>query len=433
MNTTTFAEHRLGTSLFALLIFTFGIVGSAAATSMSAAATGNPGPAKAMFFDTVTYEDVLMASVGYTDPVTGDDSNEFVTWTYELTTPPLGALTPSVNIDTLPDMIVPGIQRFPVDAISPLERERFDFSSADDSLEPFTAHADIPRTWYDNISLSSVPVPEPGTIFLFVTGVGMFGGYGWWRRKKNGSVQAALALTKLPVPEQRVREERLVMVGKMTGEVMHDVKNILTGVRTCAEVLAYDDLDSDERKEWMQMIVAEIDRIVGMTQDLLEFSYGQQRPLKLQTCSAKELIEELLALEQCHLASRKISIQTELQYTGFFPVDPAKLTRVFTNIVDNACDAMPEGGTLTISSRLVTKASLIQFEFTDTGCGMPPELQAHFLEAFVTEGKPHGTGLGMAIVKEVLDKHHAHLAVRSVVGQGTTIRISLPLDSSENL
>lgn len=57
---------------------------------------------------------------------------------------------------------------------------------------------------------------------------------------------------------------------------------------------------------------------------------------------------------------------------------------------------------------------------------MSPELQAHFLEPLVTEGKPHGTGLGMAIVKEILDKHHARLDVQSVIGQGTTIYISLP-------
>lgn len=444
MNTTTFAKYKLGTRIFVILIFIFGIVGSAAATSMSAAVTGNLAPARAMFFDPVTYEDVLITSVGCTDPVAGDNNKEFVTMTYELTTSTLGRLTStllklnpeflragSVKIAPLPDMGVSGIQPLPVDVISPLEPELFDFSGSDDLLDTFTAHADIPRTWYDDSILSHVPVPEPGTIFLFVTSFGLLGGYGWWRRKKNGAVRAAIALTTIPVREQRAREERMVMVGKMAGEVMHDVKNALTGIRTCTEVLGYDDLDSDERKEWTQMIATEIDRIVGMTQDLLEFSQGQQKPLKLQTCSAKELLDELLALKQCHCACRQISIQPELQYTGRFQADVEKLKRVFANIVDNACDAMPDGGSLTIRSRLVPKASRIQFEFTDTGCGMSPDLQARFLEPFVTEGKAHGTGLGMAIVKDLLDEHHARLDVQSAVGQGTTIRILLPLNSSE--
>ena len=70
---------------------------------------------------------------------------------------------------------------------------------------------------------------------------------------------------------------------------------------------------------------------------------------------------------------------------------------------------------------------MVQFEFIDTGCGIPPELQTRMFQPLVTEGKPHGTGLGMAFVKDILDKHHAHIEVESVVGQGTTIRILLPV------
>jgi signal transduction histidine kinase len=100
------------------------------------------------------------------------------------------------------------------------------------------------------------------------------------------------------------------------------------------------------------------------------------------------------------------------------------MKRVFMNIVTNARDAMPDGGALTITSQLVN--DMIQFAFIDTGCGMPPELQARMFEPYVTEGKSHGTGLGMAIVKDILDKHHAQIEVESVVSQGTTIRIALP-------
>ena len=87
-------------------------------------------------------------------------------------------------------------------------------------------------------------------------------------------------------------------------------------------------------------------------------------------------------------------------------------------------DAMPEGGTLTITSQYVN--DLIQFEFTDTGIGMSPELQTHFLKPFVTAGKVNGVGLGMAIVMDILDEHQGHIEVQSVGGKGTTIRISLP-------
>ncbi len=94
------------------------------------------------------------------------------------------------------------------------------------------------------------------------------------------------------------------------------------------------------------------------------------------------------------------------------------------NIISNACDAMPDGGTLTVTAQVADNR--IQVEFTDTGCGMPPELQQRFLEPLVTEGKSNGNGLGMAIVKDILDKRHAQLEVQSIVGKGTTIHILLP-------
>jgi len=121
---------------------------------------------------------------------------------------------------------------------------------------------------------------------------------------------------------------------------------------------------------------------------------------------------------------RNISIHTNLSYTGKCQIDVTKMKRVFMNILWNARDAMPEGGTLTITSRLID--DIVQIEFADTGCGMSPELQTRFLEPLVTEGKPHGTGLGMTIVKEILDQHQGHISVKSLVGEGSTLRISLP-------
>ena len=114
-----------------------------------------------------------------------------------------------------------------------------------------------------------------------------------------------------------------------------------------------------------------------------------------------------------------------MQYRGHVCLDVEKMEQAFLNIVYNARDAMPDGGTLTISTKQID--AMVCIEFTDTGCGMSPELQAHFLEPFVTAGKPSGTGLGMAIVKEILDAHHGRIEVASAVNAGTTIRVCLPV------
>ncbi|MCP4403071.1 MAG: HAMP domain-containing histidine kinase [bacterium] len=172
----------------------------------------------------------------------------------------------------------------------------------------------------------------------------------------------------------------------MTNEIMHDVKNALTGIQTCAEVLEYDNLEPNERKEFAQTIMHKIEQIVEMTQDLLEFSYGQQEVLNLEIYSAETFIQDLLSTITPDLMLQNISICTDFHFTGAFQIDVKKMKRVFLNIITNARDAMPDGGTLTITSRFVH--DMIQFEFMDTGCGMSPELQAHFLEPLVTEGKP---------------------------------------------
>jgi signal transduction histidine kinase len=76
--------------------------------------------------------------------------------------------------------------------------------------------------------------------------------------------------------------------------------------------------------------------------------------------------------------------------------------------------------------RMALIGKQVNFEVVDTGCGMSSDLQSRIFEPFVTEGKPHGTGLGMTIVKDILDAHHARIAIQSAVGQGTAIRILLP-------
>jgi signal transduction histidine kinase len=94
------------------------------------------------------------------------------------------------------------------------------------------------------------------------------------------------------------------------------------------------------------------------------------------------------------------------------------------NVADNARQAMFEGGVLTITSRLVNDE--VQFEFIDEGGGIPPDIQTQMFDPFVSGEKTQGSGLGMTIVKKIIDEHHAHIDVQSVIEKGTTIRISLP-------
>ena len=169
----------------------------------------------------------------------------------------------------------------------------------------------------------------------------------------------------------------------------------------------------------------EIDRITGMTQEIWELSQGQRGMLNLQTLSVEDFVQDFLSIIEHDFTSQQISIRSDLQYTGQFTIDVDKMKRVFMNIVDNARQAMPEGGVLTITSCLVNDDD-VQFEFIDEGDGISPDLQAHMFDPFVSGEKFQSTGLGMTIVKKIIDEHHAHIDVQSVIEKGTTIRISLP-------
>lgn len=238
--------------------------------------------------------------------------------------------------------------------------------------------------------------------------------------------QASIAFANIILMNQRIQEEQMGMIGNMMSSVMHDFKNSLDSIRSSAEQIGNDELEELQRKELSQKVVSEIGRIAGMTQELLEFSRGQHGTLKLRTQTVQEFVQDIISTVQSDLARRKITVRPNLQYTGNFEIDVEKMKRVFRNIADNAMDAMPEGGTFTITSRLADN-NTVHFEFTDDGCGISPDLQVQMFDPFVSDGKPHASGLGMTIVKKICDEHHAHIEVRSVVGKGTTIHISLPL------
>jgi signal transduction histidine kinase len=147
--------------------------------------------------------------------------------------------------------------------------------------------------------------------------------------------------------------------------------------------------------------------------------------MKLETIRLQELMQAGLKLVEADIARKNITLVRNLEYSGEVTLDIEKMIRVFYNLASNAADAMPNGGSLTVSARKQNGSLLI--EFTDTGSGIPEELRAKIFEPFVTYGKKHGTGLGLSIVKKIIDDHKGKIEAESEVHKGTTIRMILPL------
>jgi signal transduction histidine kinase len=170
-------------------------------------------------------------------------------------------------------------------------------------------------------------------------------------------------------------------------------------------------------------ITRQIDRFVSMTQEILDFSKGVS-VTNIEEVEIRNFIDSVLTFIEKDCIKRQIKLEKNTTYTGKFKLDPDKMMRVFYNIAGNAADAMPDGGNLKIST--FKSDNMLKIEFTDTGKGMTDAIKSKIFEPFFTAGKKHGTGLGMAIVKKIVEDHQGKIEIESELGKGTTMRIELP-------
>jgi signal transduction histidine kinase len=144
---------------------------------------------------------------------------------------------------------------------------------------------------------------------------------------------------------------------------------------------------------------------------------------EMQPVSFNPLVTETLKLFEPQLAQARVRAEAVLD-ASLRPVqaDPDQMTRVLRNLILNAIDAMPEGGTLTL--RTIALEGGVRLEVSDTGQGLTPEESSRLFTPYYTT-KAHGTGLGLAIVQSVVSDHHGRISVESAPGKGATFRIDL--------
>ena len=219
-----------------------------------------------------------------------------------------------------------------------------------------------------------------------------------------------------------MRSERLSLVGAMANSIIHDLKNPMCIVRSCSDMIASETTDPRIR-ELTGMTDKAVEGMLAMTQELLDYARGSTS-LKRKTITIWRLLEELN--QQCLqlLPGANVQLVKRISYEGPIDVDLSRFTRVLCNLIKNAREAMPDGGILKLSIDLVHEQIVIRI--TDTGCGIPPEVLAKLFEPFVTHGKSHGTGLGMAIAKSVVEAHGGKISVGTIEGRGTTVDVRIP-------
>jgi signal transduction histidine kinase len=237
------------------------------------------------------------------------------------------------------------------------------------------------------------------------------------------SMHASIAIENARIAREMVNNERLTAVGRMASTIIHDIKNPMGTLRVYAQVMKKKS-GNEEASKLADEMITQVDRFVTMTQEILDFSKGVSAT-NIREVSCTETVEGAMLFLEKDLTKRNITLVKQLNYGGNISLDADKMMRVFYNIAGNAADAMPEGGTITVTTENL--GHMLMIEFADTGFGMPDDVKRKIFEPFVTHGKKHGTGLGMAIVKKIVDDHNGKIEIESEVGKGTQIKIFLPL------
>jgi len=240
------------------------------------------------------------------------------------------------------------------------------------------------------------------------------------------SFQAAVALKNAHELSQ-LRSGALAALGRMATQVAHELKNPLGGLKLYARHLEKRlAAGSDpELAGLAQKIGHAVDHLADLVTEITAF--GRPPELKQENVNVPQLLDDCLSLAQDRLAGRRIRVAREDEPD--IPVaflDPREMRKVFLNLLLNALDAMGDEGTLGVGVAYDREGDMLRVTVEDSGCGMSEETLSRVFDLFFTT-KPHGTGLGMAISRSVVDLHGGRIDIDSRLGQGTRVRVVLPV------
>jgi signal transduction histidine kinase len=205
--------------------------------------------------------------------------------------------------------------------------------------------------------------------------------------------------------------------------IIHDIKNLMGTLRVYAQVMKRKS-GNEEAAKLADDMIHQVDRFVNMTQEILDFSRGVSAA-NIQELEFEQVMSGVLDFIEKDLSKNNVQLVRSIQFSGLVHMDQDKMVRVFYNLASNARDAMPQGGSLVVATE--RSNGNVKIEFKDSGSGMPEEVRARIFEPFMTYGKKHGTGLGMAIVKKIIDDHHGTIEIESEMGKGSTFSFTLPI------
>ncbi len=231
--------------------------------------------------------------------------------------------------------------------------------------------------------------------------------------------------------KELLQAERLALVGRFARSIVHDFKNPLNIIGISAEMVALENATPQMRHNARDRIRRQVDRLSNMISELMEFTRGTGGAMVLARRDYGEFMRQLVEETRPEIEPRGVALELGNEPPSIpLLLDPGRLAHVFHNLINNACDAMPQGGKITV--RVQTAGHEAVTEVEDTGNGIPPEIQPRLFEAFATHGKSQGTGLGLSICKKIVEDHRGTISARNAPGGGAVFRFTLPLLSEKS-
>ena len=225
--------------------------------------------------------------------------------------------------------------------------------------------------------------------------------------------------------EALLQSEKLAAMGRLTSQIAHELNNPIYGIMNTLELLKTEIPPESKRRRILELSLSEIQRLSEMLRNMLSFSKPEEekkKPIKMN-----ELVEGILLVMEKQMRESNIKVETD--FDDKIPEVMAstnQMRQVMLNMIKNAKEAMPNGGTLTVRTRKEENKVLIHIQ--DTGVGIPEEIRDKIFDAFfTTKQRVKGVGLGLSVCYGIIKDHGGEIKVESEEGRGTTFTISLPI------
>jgi signal transduction histidine kinase len=220
--------------------------------------------------------------------------------------------------------------------------------------------------------------------------------------------------------------ERLSALGEFSAGIAHEIRNPLTSIKTFTQLLPAEYENPNFRKDFVESVSREVNRIDRIVKDLLD--YARPRKDNRQTMDITKLVDESIASLKPIFDEHHITIKKNYNLKPLTYIDPEQVRQVLVNLVINAVEAMPSGGSITCTVR--ENKGEAEIEIADTGKGIPENTVKQIFTPFFTT-KVGGTGLGLSIVQRIVNEQGGRIEVASSRDQGTQFKLFLPMEKDE--